>query len=394
MRRVRSTRLCSAFVLAWLIGCSAGDGPLLGGRADSAAPDTGHAGSSAADASGTAGTGAGQGGQGGSPGTGGRAGSAGTTGGAGPPGGSAGSGAGSSGGSGGTGAAGRGGSGGGVVDASVDVGGSGGAGGATEIDASDGAGGSSSPTPSPGCAKKNPRPTGGKITVANDHIYDFPASYDGAKPFPLLMGFHAANNPIDQIEGLTRNSDFATHYVRAFPKSAGTAWNYGTDLSAKVYKAYDDLIANYCIDMRRVFATGHSSGAQLIVQIMAHADAAMHMGFRAVAPVAASDYGVIVAPIPVFYIQGKLDSERDSDGHETVARFTKANGCGGTTMPYSSGVTCTSSGVTVDPGCVGYQGCAAPTVWCAHNDPAYSNTSHGWPCFATKAMYDFFASLP
>jgi poly(3-hydroxybutyrate) depolymerase len=240
----------------------------------------------------------------------------------------------------------------------------------------------------------NPRPAGGKISVANDHIYDFPAGYDGTKPFPLLMGFHAANNPIDQIEGLTNNSDFATQYVRAFPKSAGTAWDYGTDLTAKVYKAYDDLTANYCIDTRRVFATGHSSGAQMIVQILAHADAAKHMGFRAVAPVAASDYGAIVVPIPVLYIQGKKDSVRNSDGHETVARFTKANTCGATTAPYAGVMTCTSSGVTVDPGCVSYAGCTAPTVWCSHNDPAYSNTSHGWPCFATKAMYDFFASSP
>ena len=113
--------------------------------------------------------------------------------------------------------------------------------------------------PSAGCAKMTARPSGGKVTVANDHIYDFPASYDGTKPFPLLMGFHAAGNPIDQIEGLTNNTDFATNYVRAFPKSAGNEWVYNTDLTPKVYKVYDDLMANYCIDTSRVFATGHSS---------------------------------------------------------------------------------------------------------------------------------------
>jgi polyhydroxybutyrate depolymerase len=35
-----------------------------------------------------------------------------------------------------------------------------------------------------------------------------------------------------------------------------------------------------------------------------------------------------------------------------------------------------------------------PTVWCSHNDPAYSNTNHGWPCFGTRAIYDFFTGLP
>jgi hypothetical protein len=50
--------------------------------------------------------------------------------------------------------------------------------------------------------------------------------------------------------------------------------------------------------------------------------------------------------------------------------------------------------MTVDPGCVSYEGCAVPTVWCSHNDPFYNGTSHGVPCFASDAMYGFFKSLP
>jgi hypothetical protein len=53
------------------------------------------------------------------------------------------------------------------------------------------------------------------------------------------------------------------------------------------------------------------------------------------------------------------------------------------------------SGATqVDPGCVQYQGCSELTVWCQHNDPQYSNTNHGWPCFANDAMDEFFLGLP
>jgi polyhydroxybutyrate depolymerase len=48
----------------------------------------------------------------------------------------------------------------------------------------------------------------------------------------------------------------------------------------------------------------------------------------------------------------------------------------------------------VNHGCTQYDGCSVPTIWCSHDDPAYSNTNHGWPCFATKAMHDFFTSLP
>jgi hypothetical protein len=48
----------------------------------------------------------------------------------------------------------------------------------------------------------------------------------------------------------------------------------------------------------------------------------------------------------------------------------------------------------VNPGCVSYQGCADTLIWCSHDDPNYSNTNHGWPCFASRAMADFFSALP
>jgi polyhydroxybutyrate depolymerase len=131
------------------------------------------------------------------------------------------------------------------------------------------------------------------------------------------------------------------------------------------------------------------------VQILTsnHATDAKHLNFKGVAPVAASDYGAMMGPIPAMYIQGKMDKERgNGDGHETVARFRAANSCMDTSMPFTV-MGCQSSGTTVDPGCVSYNGCKAPTIWCSHNDPAYSGTMHGVPCFAMKAMYDFFKSL-
>lgn len=256
------------------------------------------------------------------------------------------------------------------------------------------AGGSATAVPSAGCGKSG-RPSGGTVTVANDHIYDFPASYDGTKPFPLLIGFHAAGNPIDHVKTLIKGSAFETNYVRAYGKSAGNEWVYNTDLS-KVTKIYDELMSTYCIDKSRVFATGHSSGAQMIVQILTHSDAAQHFAFKSVAPVAASNYGAIVSAIPVMYIQGKMDNVRNSNGSDVVARFTSVNKCSSTTMPYSSVMSCSSTqnGAKVTPGCVSYQSCMQPTVWCSHDDPNYSSTNHGWPCFANTAIYEFFGSLP
>src|SRR6185503_3093946 len=144
----------------------------------------------------------------------------------------------------------------------------------------------SAPVPSAGCAKATPRPSGGKVTVTNDHIYDFPTSYDGVKPFPLVIALHGAGNPYTQLEGLTNGTRVADSFVRAFPKSAGNGWVLNTD-TAKVNSVYDDLVQNYCIDTSRVFMTGHSSGAQMVVQMMCKNN---ETRFKGVAPVAASKY--------------------------------------------------------------------------------------------------------
>jgi hypothetical protein len=118
------------------------------------------------------------------------------------------------------------------------------------------------------------------------------------------------------------------------------------------------------------------------------------LSFKAVAPVAASDYGALTGPIPVMYIQGSDDKVRGGDGHETVAQFRSANACGDASMPYSAVAGCTSGGLPVNPGCVAYEGCTTPTIWCSHDDLSYGGTSHGVPCFTMTAMADFFGSLP
>lgn len=293
--------------------------------------------------------------------------------------------------SGGAGGAGAGGAAGGG-SGGISTGGNGGAGGIAAASA--------------GCGK-SARPSGGLVSVANDHYFAFPASYDGKAPLPVLMGFHGCgsgnrgdgtNSGTTEYINLTKGTAFETEYVRAVPLSAdpGGCWAYNTDIS-RIAKMYDELLANYCVDTNRVFATGHSSGAQMIVQILTenHQSDARHLNFKGVAPVAASDYGALSGPMPVIYIQGKMDQERGGgDGHETVARLRTANTCSDTSKPYSQVMGCQSGTTTVVPGCVAYDGCKAPTIWCSHNDPAYSGTMHGVPCFGMKAIYDFFESLP
>jgi len=339
---------------------------------------------------------------GGGAGTGGSGGSA--TGGAAP----AGSG-GTGGGSGGAGAVANGGGGsggmnGGMAGSGMGAGRGGRGGDAGAVSGGAGAGGTGGSGGSPGVAKASPgcgkagRPSSGQVQVANQSIYKFPTSYDGMTPFPLLIAIHACGNPNTEFVSITDSGGFGTEYVRSFPNTpdSGQCWsNYSGDVS-RILSQYDELMNNYCIDENRVFAIAHSSGAQLLVNILSHKTDAQHLNLRGVSPVAADPYNVAL-PMPVLYIDGQKDTERDANSAKNaVAKFRTANSCMDSSMKYAPVMGCnsTESGhPAVDPGCVIYDGCTVPTIWCSHNDPSYSGTEHGIPCFAIQSMYDFFATL-
>jgi poly(3-hydroxybutyrate) depolymerase len=248
--------------------------------------------------------------------------------------------------------------------------------------------------PSPGCLKVTARPQGGTVTQS-DRIYSFPAAYDGKTPMPLLLGLHAAGNPNTQLQNLTKGSKLETEFVRIFPKSAGSAWVYDTDV-AKLNGVLDEVLSTYCVDTSRMFATGHSSGAQMVVQMLCKGE----KRFKAVAPVAASKYCSSFAPVPALYIQGMMDAQRGGgNGMDVVTMFTTSNGCSTQTMAKPDVQPCTSTfdHMQVTPGCVTYQGCKASTIWCSHNDNGYNNSDgrqHGWPCFASAAIAEFFLGQP
>jgi predicted esterase len=288
--------------------------------------------------------------------------------------------------------------GGGAGGATAGAGGLGGANGGSGGVAGGGGSSNAPPNPSPGCTKATPRPAGGKVEVTGQSLHLFPASYDGTKPFPLLIALHACGNPNTEFVNPTSGNSFETDYVRTFPNTPDSmqCWsNYGNDVS-RILSQYDDLVNNYCIDLNRVFGIAHSSGAQLLVNILSHKTDAQHLNFKGVSPVAA-DPKPVALPTPVLYIDGKMDNQRGpTSASDTVAMFRTANMCASTSKPYTPIMSCTSTEPghpTVDPGCIIYDGCSVPTIWCSHNDPNYGGTEHGIPCFAMKSMVDFFASL-
>jgi poly(3-hydroxybutyrate) depolymerase len=145
---------------------------------------------------------------------------------------------------------------------------------------------------------------------------------------------------------------------------------------------------------------GHSSGAQFIASMLANHRA--ELNFAGVVPVSSNRVGTW-SPVPAMLIHGLMDSERPNDpsGAIDITQYTESNQCSGGTTPVNV-PSCTSlaQGATVNPGCVQYNGCAAPTFFCNHNDPNYIDaarnnlaTNHGWPCFANDRILQFFESL-
>jgi hypothetical protein len=250
--------------------------------------------------------------------------------------------------------------------------------------------GGTSATPSAGCALAMPRPADGQVIVDNEYIYQFPPSYDGSTPLPLVFAFHANANPNTQLRDATRGTALESDFVMAFPKSTGMGWAIDVD-GSRFDAFYQDLVSNYCVDTNRVFAMGHSSGAQFIEQLLCRGATP----FRAVVPSAGAKTCESWAPIDTLWIHGQNDSERansqDADGQVDLTTFVSSNACEPSTAPFEA-AACMRDGVPVNAGCQMYSGCSATTIACHHDDPNYGGTNHGWPCFASQTIASFFGS--
>lgn len=226
------------------------------------------------------------------------------------------------------------------------------------------------------------------FTIPNGQV-GFPKGYDGSTPVPVLFAFHGAGGNESSLRNQWGNTAIGDKYLMIYLKSAGSQWTHQADRT-RVEESYAAVMANGCVDQNRVFAVGHSSGAQMIVQLLCND----FTDFDAVIPVASSVYCQSWDPIPVLNFHGLDDQERcaygldDCDGRKDIVPYRTSNGCTETKLPADLDVGSSCSG-NIDPGCVEFEGCSEPTFFCNHNDPQYGTSNHGVPCFATPAMMDF-----
>jgi len=190
------------------------------------------------------------------------------------------------------------------------------------------------------------------------YIVHVPLSYDGTKPFPVVLAFHGGGSNADQMIrfcGLNEKADEA-EFIVLYPNGTGRfermlTWNAGNccgyamrnkvDDVAFVWALLDDLARVGKIDEKRIYATGMSNGAiisyflasELSDRIAAIAPVAGPMGTETCNP---------KRPVPVMHFHGTDDefaAFTGGPGSKSVGRtnfysvehsiqaWLKANGC-------------------------------------------------------------------
>jgi len=261
-------------------------------------------------------------------------------------------------------------------------------------DASPGDGGFTLPITNAGCSNANP-PTGSlNLPIGGNqanYIVTLPNGYRANSPVPLVFGFHGrnrTNSDFEDVDALSIKTEMAPFAIMVYPKSqGGPGWEQTGELPLNIqfFEAmWTQMFSNYCVDPARVFVIGHSSGA-MFSNILAcrYGDRLRGVGAVAGQQLETTCVGNVAAMI----IHGGQDPlVANSLGRASRDFYLQRNGCQMTTTPGEV------------PPCVAYTGCAAglPVEWCEHTEPTYTMTDgggHGYPTFASRAMWRFFSPL-
>jgi poly(3-hydroxybutyrate) depolymerase len=246
------------------------------------------------------------------------------------------------------------------------------------------------PSASSGCGRP---PAPGEFTIplngANAAFtVTVPPGYDPATPTPLVFGFHGRNQTHIQFrtqDAANIQTEIGGRAVVAYLKSqAGPGWNFPEEVEPNVAffnAVYDRMLAEYCVDMSRIFAVGHSSGGYF-ANILACRYGDRLRGIGAVA--GNTQEFDCVGRVAAMVVHGVRDSVVSfAGGQQSRDTYRSTNGCGAESVPLS-----------VSP-CIEYQGCdeGLPVAWCEHNEPTYQDTNHGWPSFASRSIGEFLFAL-
>jgi poly(3-hydroxybutyrate) depolymerase len=227
--------------------------------------------------------------------------------------------------------------------------------------------------------------------ATREYLLVIPDGYDPSTPMPLVFGWHGRGSTADiahvyfQIEQASDDQAIFV-YPQGLPLASmggQTGWDLGADgADVQLFDAMlEELSAGLCIDLERVFSTGHSFGGYMSNALGCFRASVL----RAIAPVAGGPPFGACEPdtVAAWIAHGTVDEVVPlSQGEQARDALLERNGCDTGTSP-------------VDPQpCVAYDGCAEgmPLQWCAHDETELQG--HMWPRFAGPAIWAFFEGLP
>lgn len=209
-----------------------------------------------------------------------------------------------------------------------------------------------------------------------------PANYDPQRPYPLVVLLHGCGNENNNVP-IQNHSGEQAIIVRGVTDQEDGCWTYGTEPNVLFFDAMVDATASRaCIDERRIFAAGYSSGSWLISRLgCERADR-----LRAVATVAGGDVvwndDSCSGNVAALFVHDLDDQDNQIGGSEAVRdRLLRQNSCDPDAEP-----------VSVDPApCVEYPGCdqGFPVVWCETSGAGHNRQDS----FAAPTIWNFFSGF-
>ncbi|HLH62289.1 MAG TPA: PHB depolymerase family esterase [Ktedonobacteraceae bacterium] len=186
-----------------------------------------------------------------------------------------------------------------------------------------------------GCGKVSPITPGTSASVtidahprqaegytARNYLVHVPINYSGDHPVPAVLIFHGyGGNPVGMEKStafskLADQQDFIAVYPQGLPDGPGgpSFWasigpyDYGVDDALFVSDVLNRLQSEFCIDARRIYATGFSNGGAMA----AYVACTLGMRIAAFAPVSGNFYAIPGGcypgrPLPILDIHGTAD---------------------------------------------------------------------------------------
>lgn len=254
---------------------------------------------------------------------------------------------------------------------------------------------------SPGCERSAPTTPPSRMVVdgrTRSFITVVPPGYRQDHPHAFVLAFHGRTSPNTEVRQYYHLEDYGpadTIYVYPsglrHPNGGFTWWDRGNPPEAlRDFALFDALVTSfarqYCIDLERIYAVGHSLGASFVNALgCARGDVLRAIGTLAGGMQGRHCQGKVAAAI----FHNPADRLVAFDNGLGVRNFYVArNGDhGGPDLDRLQSFTCARYGDV---------GSAYPVVWCPHDRDLRRGQyyPHQWPADAGAAIMRFFDQLP